>query len=220
MARAVGRKPGSPFRLGSALALLALLALPGCQPGVFGGAGGTSEEAGAAGGGTAVRAAGRRTVERDVERPDIFELQETGLWDGRPSLGGIWVAHPDAADPERVVIRHTDTGASVAGALFRREREQPGPRFQVSSEAANALGILPGAPTTIRVTALRLEAVEVAPQTPPAGAAPAVETEPPRGLRALFQWRTPAAEAVAPPEAALATDPAPLAQTPPPRRRP
>ena len=37
-----------------------------------------------------------------VEAPDVFQVAEAGLWDGRPSLGGIWVAHPDVTQPERV----------------------------------------------------------------------------------------------------------------------
>lgn len=115
----------------------------------------------------------QRVIERDVEAPDIFQRQEPGLWDGRPSLGGVWVAHPGATDPERVVIRNTRTGASVIGALFRRERDNPGPRFQVSSEAATALGILAGAPSDISVTALRLQRVEmeIAPAPPATTAA-------------------------------------------------
>lgn len=97
---------------------------------------------------------------RDVERPDIFEVNDRGLWDGRPSLGGIWVAHPDAQDPERVIIRNTENGRSVVGALFRRERENPGPLLQVSSDAADELNILAGAPTQISVIVLRREEVE------------------------------------------------------------
>lgn len=105
-------------------------------------------------------------TERDVERPDIFEVNDRGLWDGRPSLGGVWVAHPDAQDPERVMIRNTDTGQSVVGALFRRERENPGPLLQVSSDAADALGLLAGAPTALSVVALRREEIEVPVEAP------------------------------------------------------
>lgn len=97
----------------------------------------------------------------DVERPDIFEVTDRGLWDGRPSLGGVWVAHPDVRDPERVVIRNTDNGREIIGALFRRERENPGPLLQVSSDAAEELGILPGAPTELTVIALRREETDV-----------------------------------------------------------
>ncbi len=100
-----------------------------------------------------------RMVDRDVEAPDVFSVTDSGLWDGRPSLGGVWVAYSEVTDPERVIIRNTDTGAFVIGALFRRERENPGPRLQVSSDAADALGMLAGSPAKLNVTALRREEV-------------------------------------------------------------
>ncbi len=103
-------------------------------------------------------------TQRDVEAPDVFQLTEAGLWDGRPSLGGIWVAHPDVTQPERVIIKNATNNKSVTGALFRRERNLPGPALQVSSAAAEQLGILAGAPTKINVVALRRETVEVAPE--------------------------------------------------------
>ncbi|MEP5151548.1 SPOR domain-containing protein [Planktotalea sp.] len=100
-----------------------------------------------------------KLVERDTEAPDIFQVTESGLWDGRPSLGGVWVAHPDVKDPERVIIRNEKNGKFVIGALFRRERENPGPSLQVSSDAAATLGMLAGQPAQLNVTALRREAV-------------------------------------------------------------
>ena len=112
------------------------------------------------------RAQTTELVERDVEAPDVFQVTEAGLWDGRPSLGGVWVAHPDVAEPERVIIRNTENGSFVIGALFRRERDNPGPALQVSSDAADALEMLAGAPMTLNVTALRREPVPV--QEPPA----------------------------------------------------
>ena len=133
-------------------------------------------------------------VERDVEAPDVFQITGAGLWDGRPSLGGVWVAHPTVTDPERVIIRNEANGKFVIGALFRRERENPGPALQVSSDAAEALGLLAGAPTTLNVTALRRQETPVAaapeattdfgepdeiaatPLDPIAGAAAAIET--------------------------------------------
>ena len=99
-------------------------------------------------------AASEPTVERDVEAPEIFSVTDDGLWDGRPSLGGVWVAHPDVDDPERVIIRNQANGKFVVGALFRRERNIPGPSMQISSDAAASLGILAGAPTKLNVTAL------------------------------------------------------------------
>ncbi len=136
-----------------------LLLLAGCEGGPLGTA--TSTEAPAEGG-----PAASTTVERDVEAPDVFAAKEAGLWDGRPSLGGVWVAHPDLADPERVLIRNEANGKEVVGAIFRREREHPGPRIQVSSDAAEALGMLAGQPTVLDVVALRREEVEIPAEVP------------------------------------------------------
>ncbi len=100
-----------------------------------------------------------RLVERDVEAPDVFQVTEGALWDGRPSLGGVWVAYPGDIEPERVIIRNEENKKFVIGALFKRERDNPGPKIQLSSDAAAALGILAGKPTTLNITALRREAV-------------------------------------------------------------
>lgn len=107
------------------------------------------------------------TVARDVEAPEVFELRAEGLWDGRPSLGGIWVAHASVDDPQRVVIRNLATGQSVNGALFRRERDNPGPPVQVSAEAAGAIGLIAGQPASLEVVALKRVEVPVAPAAAP-----------------------------------------------------
>lgn len=113
-----------------------------------------------------------KLIERDVEAPDVFQVTDQGLWDGRPSLGGVWVAHPDVKEPERVIIRNNDNSKFVIGALFRRERANPGPALQVSSDAAAAIGMLAGAPANLNVTALRRE------KTPDPDAEPASVEEP------------------------------------------
>ncbi|WP_435259576.1 SPOR domain-containing protein [Thioclava sp. FR2] len=102
-----------------------------------------------------------RLVDRDTEAPEIFQTTDTALWDGRPSLGGVWVASPEAKDPERVIIRNKANGKFVIGALFRRETMNPGPKLQISSDTAAALGILAGQPTEVNVTALRREEAPV-----------------------------------------------------------
>ncbi len=104
---------------------------------------------------------GGTSVSRDVERPDVFSVSEKALWDGRPSLGGVWVAYPANIDPERVIIRNVANGKSVIGALFRRERDNPGPKIQLSSDAAVALGVIAGTPTEISIVVLRREEVAV-----------------------------------------------------------
>lgn len=141
------------------LALAAVLFVAACEDtGGFNPFKPKAETAEVAGGSAPVK-----TVERDVEAPEIFQVTEAGLWDGRPSLGGVWVAHPEVKDPERVVIRNPGNGKFVIGALFRRERENPGPRLQISSDAAEALGMLAGQPVNLNVTALRREEVPEAP---------------------------------------------------------
>jgi cell division septation protein DedD len=115
----------------------------------------------------AASGAAKGSTERDVEAPEIFQTTEAGLWDGRPSLGGVWVAHPDVKEPERAIIRNEQNGQFVIGALFKRERQSPGPRLQMSSDAAAALGVLAGQPTNVNVVALRREEVSEAPAPKP-----------------------------------------------------
>lgn len=152
--------PYSSIRVRAAAVCVALMALTACDTvGDFSLGNLTSGLANA----TPLTGAVRQTetTERDVEAPQVFSATEAGLWDGRPSLGGIWVAHPDVTEPERVIVRNQSNGKFVVGALFRRARDIPGPRLQVSSDAAEALGMLAGAPNALDVTALRREEVPV-----------------------------------------------------------
>ncbi|WP_316014947.1 SPOR domain-containing protein [Roseobacter sp. HKCCA0434] len=90
-----------------------------------------------------------------VPRPDVFAQRALGAWDGGPSLGGPWIAHPAATGAERVDVTDVDTGRSITAALFRRGSDQAGPPFQISADAAVALGIQPGVPVELDVVALR-----------------------------------------------------------------
>lgn len=171
----------------------AALALTGCVGATnpFGGKGSAED-------GAVPAQKSTRLVDRDTEAPEIFQTTDTALWDGRPSLGGVWVASPEAKDPERVIIRNKANGKFVIGALFRRETLNPGPKLQISSDAAAALGILAGQPQEINVTALRREeaptetdaskpildsseTVETASLDPIAGAAAAIDKADPKG---------------------------------------
>ncbi len=154
--------------------------------------------------------AGTGPVERDVEAPDVFSAEEAALWDGRPSLGGVWVAHPDVTDPQRVRIRNTANGKEVIGALFRRERDVPGPRIQVSSDAAEALSMLAGAPVRLSVVAL---VREESPAEPAPDSAPA-----PQRNDDAASPETEAGIAVAAVDAAPSTAVAPPEPAPEPRR--
>lgn len=155
-----------------------------------------------------------RLVERDVEAPQVFQATDEALWDGRPSLGGVWVASPDAVDPERVIIRNPGNGKFVIGALFRRERLNPGPPLQISSDAAAALGLLAGQPAQVSVIALRREeAPEVA---PPDATKPILDSKEQVETTALAAAAIDRAEGKAP---AVRPDPLPAAAAPPPRGR-
>lgn len=166
-----------------------------------------------------------KLIERDIEAPDVFQVTEAGLWDGRPSLGGVWVAHPDVTDPQRVIIRNSANSKFVIGALFRRERDIPGPRIQASSDAAAALGMLAGAPVELNITALIREEVQedpvpvedaavleetddisATPLDPIAGAAAAIEAAPDPNVDA--DTIAAASATAAPPAPAAATAPA------------
>lgn len=161
-------EPGFRFRNARlSLVLIPFIALAGC---VDEGEGLFSSRDADADGPTPIGAT--RLVERDVEAPEIFEETAEGLWDGRPSLGGVWVAHPDVTDPERVIIRNDENGRFVIGALFRRERDNPGPDLQLSSDAAAAIGVLAGDPTMLNVTALRREEVAETADAAPDAMAP------------------------------------------------
>ena len=102
-----------------------------------------------------------RFTEEEVEKPDVFYAKEPGLWDGRPTFGGVWVSHPDTTQPEKVIIRNKSNGRFVIGALFRVERDLPGPSLRLSSDAAEAINVLAGAPVELEVVALRTEKIPV-----------------------------------------------------------
>ena len=114
-----------------------------------------------------------KLVDHDVEAPGDFQTTDMALWDGRPSLGGVWVAATNVSDPMRVIMRNPANGKFVIGALFRREADNPGPKLQISSDAADALGLVAGEPATINVTALRREEV---PATRPDANQPLLDT--------------------------------------------
>ena len=160
------------MRLAALLSAAAAALLAGCG-GVAERLGGSEAEA--------APAAPVLTADGEALAPEVFQVSAEGLWDGRPSLGGVWVAHPDATSPERVLIALAGDDAEVTGALFRREGEAAGPPIQISSQAAAALGLAPGQAAPLTVTALRRpeEAAAEDPASPPAAGAEAAGTDAP-----------------------------------------
>ncbi|MGR3467740.1 MAG: SPOR domain-containing protein [Shimia sp.] len=125
-----------------------------------------------------------KLIEREVEAPEIFQMTELGSWDGQPALGGVWVAHPDIKEPDRVIIRNQDNGTFVIGSLFWRQPEGDALPLQVSSEAAAALQMKPGGPATLEITALRRRGDDTAEDAAPVQAAAAPAPSPAPALEA------------------------------------
>ena len=90
----------------------------------------------------------------EAEPAALADVSGCVAWDGRASLGGVWVAHAHVSDPLRVRIARVSNGASVDGWLFRRDPPEAGPELQISSEAASELGIDANAPTMLSVERL------------------------------------------------------------------
>ncbi|KRS19177.1 SPOR domain-containing protein [Roseovarius indicus] len=202
------------LRAGTAIALAGGLALGGCGEGTEGGTFGfLKPKADTAEAADMQDTSTTKLVERDVEAPEVFQVTDSGLWDGRPSLGGVWVAHPDVKEPERVIIRNTKNSKFVIGALFRRERNNPGPSIQVSSDAASALGMLAGAPAQLNVTALRREAQPT--DAEEVAEAPATDLTAPESVEATTL--DPVSTATAAIEEAEATPPTPEPKPKPPQ---
>ncbi len=152
-----------------------------------------------------------KLVDRDVEAPGDFQTTDMALWDGRPSLGGVWVAATNVTDPMRVIMRNAANGKFVIGALFRREADNPGPKLQISSDAADALGLVAGEPATISVTALRREEV---PEAQPDANRPLLDTSETVADEPAAQVAADAVAAIEPRTPAAETEPAtpPLAE--------
>lgn len=161
------RRRAQPIHFVTSVAFAALLA--GCQAGGGGGFSlGAEATRAAPTNGAATLASG------DVEAPEVFSAEDGALWDGRPSLGGVWVAAEEVREPHRVVIRNPANGKFIVGALFKREHAGTGPALQLSSDAAAALGIVAGQPTDVSVVALR--------EAPERDSTPALAPEPPAPL--------------------------------------
>ncbi|MEM8820228.1 MAG: SPOR domain-containing protein [Pseudomonadota bacterium] len=84
-------------------------------------------------------------------RPDIFESRDTVRWEGRDTLAGIWIAHPNAPPAIRARFLNPRTGRAADGALIQRPAAtEP----LISSEAAKILDIRPYRDTGIIIVAV------------------------------------------------------------------
>ncbi|MEM7746236.1 MAG: SPOR domain-containing protein [Pseudomonadota bacterium] len=107
--------------------------------------------------------------------PDVFEGTGRAVWDGRRTLQGIWVAHPEATTARRVRIINVENRRAVDGALFKRDAADGGSSILISSEAAQLLGIVPNVGTDLRIVAVTpvdRQTIEPNLATPAAGASP------------------------------------------------
>ncbi|MFT6773176.1 MAG: hypothetical protein ACJA1L_000884, partial [Paracoccaceae bacterium] len=82
----------------------------------------------------------------------VFFAEAATLWDGLPSMGGAWIAHP-AADPGLMVeALNLETGRSLRAPALRLAERAGHPPIQLSAEAALALGMSPGRLARVRLT--------------------------------------------------------------------
>ncbi len=85
---------------------------------------------------------------------DAFLAEGFLVWDGEETLKGRWIAFPELDAARRVRVTNEETGAATDAAMFRRDEGAAGPRILVSSQAAEALGLVPGGATQVTIEAL------------------------------------------------------------------
>lgn len=93
----------------------------------------------------------------ETAAPEVFTREGPALRDGPDGAPGLWAVVADLPRPERAVLEHVATGASVTVALFTAGSREAGPAIRISGEAADALGIGARTDEPVRVTALRRE---------------------------------------------------------------
>jgi len=89
------------------------------------------------------------------EKPEILDISTTVIWDGGQTLGGNWISHPDAASPERVLIKNISNGKSIVGAVFQQTKKMNTGSALISSDAAKALSIAQNEKTRVQIVAVR-----------------------------------------------------------------
>lgn len=87
--------------------------------------------------------------------PEVFRASGVAVWNGTRTVSGLWVAHPAATRSRQVRVVNPGTGVEIDAMLYRPERAGDGDIVTVSSDAAEALGLEPGEPTTLALFGLR-----------------------------------------------------------------
>ena len=90
------------------------------------------------------------------EKPKILDISATVIWDGSQTLGGNWVSHPNVKSPERVLIKNTNNGKSVVGAVFQQTKNPNEGLAAISSDAAKALSISKNDETKLQLVAIKM----------------------------------------------------------------
>lgn len=90
------------------------------------------------------------------EKPEILDISTSVVWDGKQTLGGNWVSHPDINSPEKVLIKNTSNGKSVVGAIFQQTRNLNKGLAAISSDAAKTLSIAKNDETKLQIVAIKV----------------------------------------------------------------
>ena len=90
------------------------------------------------------------------EKPEILDISTSVVWDGKRTLGGNWVSHPDINSPEKVLIKNTSNGKSAVGAIFQQTRNLNKGLAAISSDAAKTLSISKNDETKLQIVAIKV----------------------------------------------------------------
>ncbi len=101
---------------------------------------------------TSIPTAAKTTLE---EKPEILDISTSVFWDGKQTLGGNWISHPDVDSPERVLIRNIANGKSIVGAIFQQSKKIKSGSAQISSDAAKSLKIDKNEQTKVQIIAIK-----------------------------------------------------------------
>ena len=101
---------------------------------------------------TSIPTANNTTLE---EMPEILDISTSVSWDGKQTLGGNWISHPDVDSPERVLIKNIANGKSIVGAIFQQSKKTKSGSAQISSDAAKSLKIAKNEQTKVQIIAIK-----------------------------------------------------------------